>query len=217
MSDHVRVLLMKFVPLMVLYNNLVIVTLDMKMKLFYFQVYSTKDSCDNHSSLAALLVFIMALIRDSYFGVILYICGRTPTCTCYLCSFSGYREKNIYLYADETETRNNVFTCVRTAVYFLYLHFLVEGRHSQHIFTPVSNVIYSTSVYNRLSFSLYWLTSLKVALYATIFRTASLFWIWLCRWLSTAYSVHPEIGRGCWVVYAWLLLMPFDQVSAAKL
>jgi len=40
---------MKFVPLMALYNNLVIVTLDMKMKLFYFQVYSTKDSCDNHS------------------------------------------------------------------------------------------------------------------------------------------------------------------------
>jgi len=26
----------------------------------------------------------MALIRDTYFAVILYTCSRTPSCTCYL-------------------------------------------------------------------------------------------------------------------------------------
>lgn len=43
-----RILLMKFMPLLVLYNN-IIVTLDMKMKLVYFQDYSINDICGNHS------------------------------------------------------------------------------------------------------------------------------------------------------------------------
>jgi len=35
----------------------------------------------------------MALIRDTYFGVILCALGGNPSCICYLYSFSGYREK----------------------------------------------------------------------------------------------------------------------------
>jgi len=42
-------------------------------------------------------VFITPLIRDTYFEVILYTCGRTPGCTCYLYSFSGYIEKKYML------------------------------------------------------------------------------------------------------------------------
>jgi len=38
-------------------------------------------------------VFIMALIRDTYVGVILYASGGTRSCICLLYSFSGYREK----------------------------------------------------------------------------------------------------------------------------
>ena len=93
LSDHIRFLLMKFLPLMVLYNN-VIITLDMKMKLVYFQVYSINNSCyDNHCKFSAQSLFIKAPIRDTYFAVILYTCGRTSSCTCYLHSFSGYRQK----------------------------------------------------------------------------------------------------------------------------
>ena len=84
---------MKIMPLMVLYNS-IIITFDVKMKLVYFHVYSINDSCyDNHCKFSALALFIKAPIRDTYFAVILYTCGRTSSCTCYLYSFSGYRQK----------------------------------------------------------------------------------------------------------------------------
>ena len=67
----------------------------------------------------ALYVFLMALIHDTYFALILYACGSTPSCTCYLYSFSVYREESIYLYADKTETGNDVFMHIRTAVDYL--------------------------------------------------------------------------------------------------
>ena len=50
-------------------------------------------------------------------------------------------KRNICLYADKTEPRNNVLTCIRTAFDSLYVYFLVEGRLSEHMSAPVSTAI----------------------------------------------------------------------------
>jgi len=92
----------------------------------------------------------MALIRDTYFAVILYTCVRTPICNYYVYSFSGYREKSICLYADKTETRNNVLTCVRTAVDSLRTFSCWRTTLRAHVYASKyvrrsTNFTYSTS------------------------------------------------------------------------
>jgi len=73
----------------------------------------------------------MALIRDTYFAVILYTCCRTSGCTCYLYSFSGYRAKK-YMFICRQNW--NTQQCVHL---------------SDHMFTPASTTLDLRYLFNE--------------------------------------------------------------------
>jgi len=61
----------------------------------------------------------------------LYICGQTPSCICYLYSFSGYRaKKSIFLYSNKTETQQYVYMCKNCCRLSTYILLLKDDTHS---------------------------------------------------------------------------------------